>query len=32
MNGDMFCFIQEGGLVKVDDGTIQYISGRTNKR
>ena len=25
----MFCFIYEGGLVKVDDGTIQYIGGRT---
>ena len=29
MNGDMFCFIYKGGLVKVDDGTIQYIGGRT---
>ena len=29
MDGDMFCFIYKGGLVKVDDGTIQYISGRT---
>ena len=25
----MFCFIYEGGLVKVDDGTIQYIGGCT---
>ena len=29
MDGDMFCFIYEGGLVKVDDGTIPYIGGRT---
>ena len=29
MDGDMFCFIYEGGLVKVDNGTIQYIGGRT---
>ena len=29
MDGDMFCFIHEGGLVKDNDGTIQYISGRT---
>ena len=29
MDGDMFCFIYEGGLVKVDDGTIQYIGGLT---
>ena len=25
MDGDMFCFIYEGGLVKVDDGTIHSI-------
>ena len=25
----MFCFIHKGGLVKVDDGTIQYIVGHT---
>ena len=25
----MFYFIYERGLVKVDDGTIQYIGGRT---
>ena len=29
MDGDMFCFIYEGGLVNVDDGTIQYIGGHT---
>ena len=29
MDGDMFCFIYEGRLVKVNDGTIQYIGGRT---
>ena len=29
MDGDMFCFIYEGGLVKVDDGTIQYFGGHT---
>ena len=32
MDGDMFCFIYGGGgggIVKVDDGTIQYIGGRT---
>ena len=25
----MFCFIYKGGLVKIDDGTIQCIGGRT---
>ena len=25
----MFCFIYEGGRVKVDDGTIKYIGGHT---
>ena len=29
MDGDKFCFIYKGELVKVDDGTIQYIGGRT---
>ena len=29
MDGDMFRFVYEGGLVNVDDGTIQYIGGRT---
>ena len=29
MDGDMFCFIYKGGLVKVDDETIQFIGSRT---
>ena len=29
MDNDKFSFIYEGGLVEVDDGTIQYIGGRT---
>ena len=29
MDGDMFFFIHKGGLLKVDDGTIQYIGGLT---
>ena len=29
MDGDMFCFIYKGGLVKVDDGTNQYIGDHT---
>ena len=29
MDANVFCFIYEGGLVKVVDGTIQYIGGHT---
>ena len=29
MDSDMFFFIYKGGLVKVDDGAIQYIGGCT---
>ena len=29
MYGDMFCFIHDGKLVKVDDGIGQYIGSRT---
>ena len=29
MDNDKFSFIYEGGLVEVNDGTIQYIGGRT---